>query len=569
MRGIYTRNVVNMENIRKKPTHNNTIKNNNIRNNSIRNRNRNKIVDNSPIKIKLDVLICTPDENTDRFKKCLSTFKETTKGIDYNLIIRNNHWFKDFKNTVEFNKALDECNDWLLVLDDDVYFENNNWLQTMINATTIDNVHVIGTNIWYSDKIESGSGAVIDYDCNTKFIKGDNNIRKVSSIGTCTALIKKTSLRFDTNYTHYFIDPDYCLRGWEKGLKTVVVPVRTFHRCDGFVMNQNQKQVSDLLQIGKDEFKKIWVDTNRLETLYKKIKFDVGHELPFLTQIDEKDYKYSVNFVIMNGYGGAIGELLDSLIRNAPDNIKITKSTDPVDEDNTINYYIVWHLFKKDNRIRKCNKAIDVLFSPHPDDKSFLPTIKEADHNVFMCSKYQKEAIQYGISSDKTSLIFVGIDDMYFDDRLRVFCPAWLHDRGARKGSYIWDIISKLDWLNCYSSEGKLNKDELLLQYQACDVVLSTGLIEGGPMMILESLALGKTIITPDGVGMADDFKKDLITYNPKDIQSLIRILKNIYNEKMRKTIKYKQFTQLNYVKQHYELFDRLITEKYCKKGEN
>lgn len=565
MNNMYTRQLVDVTKKTKDPI---TLLEHtkNRKSNMIFSRQR-EIIKKSP---KIDVLVCTPDESTQRFKKFIHSFKLTTKGIEYNLIIRNNHWDKNFCVIDEFNNALDNASEWLLILDDDVYFEDNNWLKKMIECTHIKDVHVIGTDVWYNKNVHSGCGVVIDYNCNPIFLKRNDKTRYVPAIGTCIALVKKTSLRFSKEYKHYFIDPDFCLRGWEKGLKTVVVPVKTYHECDGEIMKKAGKSVSTQVQEDKEIFKKIWIDTDRLSNLYSNIKKDVDCELPNKTNIvvDDK-IKYHVNFVTPNGYNGAIGELLRSIVENHPEHVSVSINKEKIDEFNTLNYYVVWHIIKNNNKAHYSKKALDVLFCPHPDDRTCYPTLKGASHNTFMCTKYYQEAIKNGVEKDKCTLIYPGIDGMFFDRRLRLFHPAWTQGRGKRKGAEIWEKLKDIEWLNCIGSEGEMSKQELLLNFHAADVIGCFATIEGGPMMLAEAYSIGKPIIIGDNIGLIEDFKnkgfidnKRIITYYPINLETVLPILRQFYDKKIKSLPNIDWLSHNEYAKNNWKLFDKLMLNK-------
>ncbi len=71
-------------------------------------------------------------------------------------------------------------------------------------------------------------------------------------------------------------------------------------------------------------------------------------------------------------------------------------------------------------------------------------------------------------------------------------------------------------------SGGQLSFDELMVQYRACDVVLSTATLEGGPMLVAEGAALGKPVVAPAGVGWVDSFDDDVTKYQCGDYADMI-----------------------------------------------
>jgi len=259
--------------------------------------------------------------------------------------------------------------------------------------------------------------------------------------------------------------------------------------------------------------------------------------------ISTRKYKYRLHCVSgKQTRKWILGRMQDEIIKYAPSDVEVTQSGNPVDEPRTINWYNPYRIYGS-----KSQYALDVVFCTHPE---VLPTwnkaIAEADHVICMCK-------QYVPNRNNVSLIYPGIDPEYYNTKLRIFNPVMMSH--SRKGLADWQLLSKLDWLDCHCSNGQLTKEQLLAYYLAADVVLSTATMEGGPMLILEAAALGKLCYARKGVGFVDDFVfPNLHTYS--NVIDLINILQQIYYNKEK--VGNWEYTWKQWAEKHWQIFNNL-----------
>lgn len=251
--------------------------------------------------------------------------------------------------------------------------------------------------------------------------------------------------------------------------------------------------------------------------------------------------------------GWILGRMAEHIAAHAPEGWQVEIANRPTDTRSAINYYHPYRTY------RRPSPGIDVVFCTHPEIGHFWQAAEKADHVIVMCERYRRE-IAERVGAEKVTLIYPGVDEQYRDSRLRVFQPIAL-GRGERKGLTLWRKLCALPWLECICPNGKYSDAEMVAAYRSCDVVLSTAIMEGGPMLVIEGLAAGKPVVAPRGVGFCDDFGAAVTLYDCNDYDQLLAILRSLHAQKTTRTEAVKSLTWAEYARKHYDLFDRLIEQ--------
>jgi hypothetical protein len=244
--------------------------------------------------------------------------------------------------------------------------------------------------------------------------------------------------------------------------------------------------------------------------------------------------EYSVHFVGATRKGAnkwILERMQDYVLSVAPKNVKCDILTEPVDEDGHINFYNPYRYFKKSD------KAKDVVLFTHPEDLEQWAAALNCDIAVVMCEKYRRQLIDEGVDESRIYRINFGIDEQYRDCRLRIFHPGWMlrNDKYMeRKGWNDWQLLMGCGWLECKRSEGLLTPDQMKDEYLKAEVIVSTATMEGGPMGCVEALAMGRPYIGRQGVGLHDEYRKDILRY--KDYDALVLLLWQLYQHKEKRS---------------------------------
>jgi hypothetical protein len=111
------------------------------------------------------------------------------------------------------------------------------------------------------------------------------------------------------------------------------------------------------------------------------------------------------------------------------------------------------------------------------------------------------------------------------------------------------------------TTEGQVPEAELRDLYQRIDYVLIPATVEGGPMSLLEGLAMGKPILAPENVGMIPEFTgtEHLRRYRAGDAESLVTLVTACYEEKLQRTRLVQDRTWDSWAQAHHHLFMQLL----------
>jgi hypothetical protein len=220
------------------------------------------------------------------------------------------------------------------------------------------------------------------------------------------------------------------------------------------------------------------------------------------------------------------GEILDS----APEHVEVSISAAYQDEPDTLIYFNPYRTMGEPTRL--CH-ARSVAFCTHPEKHELFWSMPDlTDHVIVMAEQHRQGFIDRGHDENKITLLYPGIDAAYRDTRLRVFLPVLMTGR-KRKGVSLYERLRNVPWLNVICSNGEFSAEQMLLEYRAADVILSTAIPdnggEGGPMLVREGLALGKYVVAPAGIGHVDDHANmmhgSLYRYPAGDYEALLQVL--------------------------------------------
>jgi hypothetical protein len=217
-----------------------------------------------------------------------------------------------------------------------------------------------------------------------------------------------------------------------------------------------------------------------------------------------------------------------------------------------IAYYLNYALYHRPSGM------IDVALFTHDDEShQFLERARAVDHCVCMSRLYRDRLLTEGV--ENATHIPMGFDYYRYRPRL-VLGVIGLLDH-PRKGRHLVDGLRQLDFVEIITTEGKVPAGELRDLYQRIDYVLIPATVEGGPMSLLEGLAMGKPIIAPDGIGMVPEFSASghLRLYPPGNLEALTQVVKVCYEEKHQRTRLVQERTWDHWAEAHDQLFTQLL----------
>ena len=215
----------------------------------------------------------------------------------------------------------------------------------------------------------------------------------------------------------------------------------------------------------------------------------------------------------------------------------------------------------------------------NPLKDKFIAVGKELDFCFSHSKKYEGVLIKSGVNAEKIKQVMPGVDLEKFTqrstqlearDKLVVGYIGRHYTSTNRKNIALLQKIMKLPFVELRATEGKISADQMPSFYADLDLVVNTATTEGGPLAIIESLAVGVPIMCYEDVGVANEFNTGClrIPFNNENI-FLARIedfwkvgvykhfRKKNMMDKMRKQVEL--FTPERFVSEHDKIWEALV----------
>jgi hypothetical protein len=215
-------------------------------------------------------------------------------------------------------------------------------------------------------------------------------------------------------------------------------------------------------------------------------------------------------------------------------------------------YYVNYALFDRPSGL------IDVVFFTHPDEAhQSVERARRADACVCMARQYADWLAARGVPA--ATHVPMGFDSYGYRPRLVLGVVGRLEH--PRKGRDLVEAVRRLPFVEVVATEGGTPPEGLRAVYERLDFVLIPATVEGGPLCLLEGLAMGKPVIAPDGVGMVPEFtpSDQIRLYPAGDAAALARLVTDCYREKEARTRTVRGRSWDDWAERHHHLFVRLL----------
>ncbi len=219
------------------------------------------------------------------------------------------------------------------------------------------------------------------------------------------------------------------------------------------------------------------------------------------------------------------------------------------------------------------------LKSPLKD--KFISAGKEVDFCFSHARQYASVLRNSGIDERKIEQIMPGVDLEKFRQRkamqdrkkLVIGYVGRQYTSSNRKNPELLKKIAKLPFVELRATDGKVPAEKMPEFYAGLDLTISPATIEGGPMSILESLAVGVPILCYEGVGVADEFRIGCFRIPLGNEERLFEQLEDFWaagvykhfgrQELMNKMLdQVKEFTWERFVERHDKIWERIYENR-------
>ncbi len=204
---------------------------------------------------------------------------------------------------------------------------------------------------------------------------------------------------------------------------------------------------------------------------------------------------------------------------------------------------------------------VDIAFFTHLDEsQQFLERARQVDCCVCMAKIYADWLLAQGV--EKVAHIPMGFD--YYRYRPRLVLGVIGRLDHPRKGKPLVEALGRLPFVEIVATEGLVPEAQLRDVYQRIDYVLIPAIVEGGPLCLLEGLAMGKPVIAPENVGMVSEFPEHqaILRYPAGDVEALTRLVTACYEAKAKSSRLVRSRTWDQWAQDHHTLFLRLCRER-------
>ncbi|MEZ6064054.1 MAG: glycosyltransferase [Planctomycetaceae bacterium] len=222
------------------------------------------------------------------------------------------------------------------------------------------------------------------------------------------------------------------------------------------------------------------------------------------------------------------------------------------DRQGRLAYYVNYALYERPSGL------IDVGFFTHRDDThDFLERARSIHCCVCMASVYADWL------KDRTprevAHIRMGFDAYRYRPSLVLGVIGRLDH--PRKGRHLVERIRQLPFIELVATEGMLPQESLRELYQRVDYVLIPATVEGGPLSLLEGLAMGKPVIAPEGVGAVPELcpTERILLYPAGDAEALTQLVTDCYRKKLQHAAVVADRSWDHWAEDHHALFVRLL----------
>lgn len=222
-----------------------------------------------------------------------------------------------------------------------------------------------------------------------------------------------------------------------------------------------------------------------------------------------------------------------------------------------LTYFINYGIVKNTNSSYTAALFTHIEESLPANKQLFYETAKKVDICISLSQKYANILRKINKS---TFVIPHGTDPKYYQPKLILGFVGRFYDYTDRKGKILLDALSKLDYVEIKYATGEIkNKDLPDKFYNGIDYTIITSKYEGGPMCLIESLAVGKEVIAPKDIGMVSEFHRGIYHYKNSDIVSLKKTIDRLYQRKLMLHRQVSHLTWDRFAAEHDKVFRKYI----------
>jgi len=238
---------------------------------------------------------------------------------------------------------------------------------------------------------------------------------------------------------------------------------------------------------------------------------------------------------------------------------RVRVTVDPP-RDAQITYFLTY-LFREFYRPVGKSVGLFTHYEPGKHQRRYDQIASQLDHCIVLNDGHY-EYLGHRIGYANVSRVHLPV---MFKQKIPPLRVGWFHRSppgyGRRKRTDLLEHVRGLEWVDLIQSNGSWSAEQLHAHMRSVDVFLTTSDHESGPSCLLEGLSLGKDIVIPQGVGLADEYADipGVFLFKPGNKEGLRQALRAAY-EPLR--VKYEvvcRNTVENWRNDHAHIFERML----------
>lgn len=275
--------------------------------------------------------------------------------------------------------------------------------------------------------------------------------------------------------------------------------------------------------------------------------------------------------IICSDQGWIYDKFIKEMIKHSK-HVIVRNSKEQCDVTHYIPYYEVP---KPKNTPHPCTAWFSHQELKNPLNGKFIVAGKTVDMAISQSVKYKKVLSDNGVKNVVQVVPGVDLDRFTIRpnppqrDKLVLGYVGRQYSSSSRKNPKLLNAISKLDFVELRCTDGKLKPEDVPGFYADLDFVVSPATVEGGPMCITESLAMGVPVVCFAGVGVADEFGMGVVRVHQMNSAAFLLKLKRLWQDKVHTTwhtnktksdtrAQVENFTWANFVAEHDAIWEKL-----------
>ena len=274
---------------------------------------------------------------------------------------------------------------------------------------------------------------------------------------------------------------------------------------------------------------------------------------------------------IVQPYGSIAMQRMTTPLMSLSSLYEVTTSAE-IDPNADVNIHSPWRSFI--GQERGTSKHVIMYTHCNPTDMQVLfDACNNADVVTCMSWEGRRELVQLGVDPAKLQVVYAAADNFKFKRKVigivgvpqpngrkrenLILDLAWKYDLSPFQFVFVgtfWDrVIGELKAVGVNAESIALNDEGLQMFYQQIDALLVTGYAEGGPLPLLEAMAVGVPIISP-----RFGYAADMVDTHYDTVEDLWDMLSDlaqpaIYNHQLSRA-----WSWLDYVNEYAMILGRL-----------